>query len=108
VLSSKRAQVAITRFYGHTYAIMAALFVAHLVFFAVFITFLDRQRAYVYETDAAGRASNNAYRWVLQTKSPYKVPFPRDGCPPVCQHSRASCHAMAALRACMASLLMAI
>ncbi len=62
VLSSKRAQVANTRFYSHTYAITAALFVAHLVFFAIFITFLGRQRAYVYETDAAGRALNNAFR----------------------------------------------
>jgi hypothetical protein len=62
LLSSKKAQATISRFSTHTTAVIAALFVAHLAFFATLLVSLDKQRAFVYESDSAGRAANNAYR----------------------------------------------
>jgi hypothetical protein len=62
LLASRKAQATISRFSTHTTAIVAALFVAHLAFFVTLLVSLDKQRAFVYESDSGGRASNNAYR----------------------------------------------
>ena len=91
MLSSRRAQLAITRFYQHTYAVIAVLFALHLVFFAVFLVFLDNQRAYVYETDSAGRGLNNAYRWAARPLPKAERAVPAGPGPRLCQESCLLC-----------------